>query len=115
MSVPSKPPTFPPTSITRPIGPASGGPASDPYGREAVAQLADIGRDMAADTGVSPPALLGYVTSGLVLLFGAGGMLFSDMPGEVKKQLAAGYAAASVGLVLASSFVDSHHRISMRR
>ena len=118
MSIPSKPPTFPAKPVPRPYGPASGGPASVQHGSnttEAVAQVADIGRAMAADTGISTPALLGYATSGLVLLFGAGGMLFSDMPGELKKQLAAGYAVASVGLVLTSSFVDSHHKISMRR
>jgi len=115
MRIPSKPPTISATPTPRPRGAASGGPASVAYGREAVVQVADVGRAMAADTGISPPALLGYVTSGLVLLFGAGGILFSDMPGEVKRQLAAGYAAVSVGLVLTSSFVDSHHRISMRR
>ena len=138
MSVPSKPPTFPATPkqqtrqaastpaqsttypttpLPRPNGAASGGPASLQYGShttESVTQVAHIGRAMAADTGISTPALLGYITSGLVLVFGAGGMVFSDMPGELKKQLAAGYAVASVGLVLSSSFVDSHHKISMR-
>ena len=80
-----------------------------------MAQVAHVGKSIAADTGISTPALLGYVTSGLIMFFGAGGMLFADVPGEIKKQLAAAYAASSVALVLASSFVDSHHKISMRR
>ena len=65
--------------------------------------------------GVCPPALLGYATAGLIMLFGAGGTLFSDIPGEIKKGLVGGYAAGSVSLVFLSSFVDSHHRISQRR
>ena len=76
----------------------------------------DVGHALAdrAD-GVCPPALLGYATAGLIMLFGAGGTLFSDIPGEIKKGLVGGYAAGSVSLVLLSSFVDSHHRISQRR
>ena len=118
-----QPPTFPPSSQTttagqapRPNGPTSGGPAAKnqthfvkPVNTSAVGHaLADRAE------GVSPPALLGYATAGLIMLFGAGGTLFSDLPGEIKKGLVGGYAAGSVGLVLLSSFVDSHHRISQR-
>ena len=79
-------------------------------------QPSDVGRSLSERMdGVSPPAFLGYATAGLIMLFGAGGTLFTDLPGEVKKHLLGGYAAGSVGLVLLASFVDSHHRISQRR
>ena len=100
----------------RPSGPASGGPVgthgsvlSQGYSTSqmghAIADRAD---------GVSMPAMIGYVTAGLILIFGAGGTLFSDLPGPVKKGVIGGYAAGSVSLVLMSSFVDSHHRIAMK-
>ena len=54
------------------------------------------------------------VTAAAIALFGAVGTLFSDLPGDIKKGLFAGYGAGAVSLVLLSSFVDSHHRISRR-
>ena len=76
----------------------------------------DVGHALADRVdGFCPPALLGFATAGLIMLIGAGATLFSDIPGEIKKGLVGGYAAGSVSLVLMSSFVDSHHRISQIR
>ena len=109
-----QPPTFPPkktsaTSLTESSSTVGMGSTSQSNG------ASDVGRALVdrAD-GVSMPALLGYLTSCVIFLFGAVGTLFSDMPGEIKKGMFGGYAAGSIVLILLSSFVDSHHKISQR-
>ena len=109
-----KPPSFPPSSSFQgsiPRNAASGGPASIP---QPVAPN-NLGQTLVdRPEGVCTPALLGYFTAAAIALFGAVGTLFSDLPGDIKKGLFAGYGAGAVSLVLLSSFDDSHHRISRK-
>ena len=113
--------TFQPPTVTqsprpsRPSGPASGGPASLPISYGHKPSTENVGHAIVdRASGVSIPSVIGYATASLIFLFGAGGTLFSDMPGEVKKAMLGGYMAGSVTLMLFSSFVDSHHRLASK-
>lgn len=67
--------------------------------------------------GMSKPALLGYITAGLIFVFGAIGTMFNDGIdlGGLKKNIAGGYMFAAVALVLLSSMADSADKISRRQ
>ena len=64
--------------------------------------------------GVCMPAILGYSFGVLVFVFGAGGTLFSDLPGELKRTMFGTQAAVAVGFVLGASFIDSANRYAMK-
>ena len=82
--------TFQPPTVTqsprpsRPSGPASGGPASLPISYGHKPSTENVGHTIVdRASGLSMPSVIGYATASLIFLFGAGGTLFSDMPGEI--------------------------------
>jgi hypothetical protein len=68
-------------------------------------------------SGMSKPALLGYITAGLIFIFGGIGTMFNDDLdiGGLKKNIAGSYTFAAVVLVLLSSMADSADKISRRQ
>jgi hypothetical protein len=68
-------------------------------------------------SGISKPALLGYITAGLIFVFGGIGTMFNDDldMGGIKKNIAGGYTFAAVALILLSSMADSADKISRRQ
>ena len=68
-------------------------------------------------TGMSKPALLGYVTGVFIFLFGCLGTMFNDNPDAmgIKKTIASSYLVAAVLVVQFASIADNTWRSSQRR
>ena len=68
-------------------------------------------------SGISKPALLGYITAVLIFTFGGIGTMFNDDLdiGGLKKNIAGSYTFAAVVLMLLSSMADSADKISRRQ